>query len=175
MSSKSAFSPPLSTPFSTQPHLKSAPTSLSYAHPYLVASLPDNSLMSYIVSSNDDKLEISSGRRLYGHTSAANAEVSRRGKAVSVSARGEDIRVWELADVLTTAGRGRVSTQVKPKHAVLDIAAAIARRGTGLGLALSELKQELALSKRWVGFDEEQVVVLGDRDQTQILACYDFT
>ena len=175
VTSRSASSTPLTTPLAIQPHMKRPPSSLSYAHPYLLASLPDNSLMSYIVTSDDEKLEISSGKRLYGHTSSANAEVSNRGKAVSVSVRGDDIRVWELEDALTTVGRGRSSTQVKAQHAAIEVASAIARRGTGLGLALHDMKKELALVRRSVGFDDEQVVVLGDRHDTQILACYDFT
>ena len=175
LTSRSASSTLLTTPLTTQPHMKRPPSSISYAHPYLIASLPDNSLMSYIVTSDDQKLEISSGKRLYGHTSSANAEVSSRGKAVSVSVKGDDIRVWELEDVLTTVGRGRPSTQIKAQHAAIEVASAIARRGTGLGLALNDMKKELALVRRSVGFDDEQVVVLGDRHDTQILACYDFT
>ena len=175
LTSRSASSTPLTTPLTMQPHMKRPPSSISYAHPYLIASLPDNSLMSYIVTSDDQKLEISSGKRLYGHTSSANAEVSSRGKAVSVSVKGDDIRVWELEDVLTTFGRGRPSTQIKAQHAAIEVASAIARRGTGLGLALNDMKKELALVRRSVGFDDEQVVVLGNRHDTQILACYDFT
>ena len=176
VSSRSASSTPLSTPFALDPWLKSPPTSLSYSHPFLLASLPDNTIMSYVVTSDDDKLEISTGKRLWGHTSAiSGAEVSNRGKAVSVSAKGEEIRVWELEEALTTPGRGRASTEVKPRSGALDVAAAIARRGSGLGLALKEMQRELALTRRWVGFDDEQVVIMGERDQRQIMACYDFT
>jgi hypothetical protein len=132
--------------------------------------------MSYVVTSDDDKLEISTGKRLWGHTSAiSSAEVSNRGKAVSVSAKGEEIRVWELEEALTTPGRGRPSTEVKARSSALDVATAIARRGGGLGLALREMRRELATTRGWVGFDDEQVVVMGERDQRQIMACYDFT
>ena len=176
ISSRSAFSSPFTSPFALQPQLKSAPTSLSYSHPFLLASLCDNTIMSYIVTSDDSKLEISSGRRLWGHTSAiSGAEVSNRGKAVSVSARGEEIRVWELEDAMTTAGRGRSSTQIQSQHAALSIMAAVAKRGNGVGLALQEMSRELAFTRQWVGFDDEQVVVMGERDERQIMACYDFT
>ena len=176
VSSRSAASTPLSTPFAFNPLLKSPPTSLSYSHPFLLASLPDNTIMSYVVTSDDDILDISTGKRLLGHTSAiSGAEVSNRGKAVSVSAKGEEIRVWELEEALTTPGRGRGSTEIKPRSGALDVATAIARRGSGLGLALKEMRRELALTRRWVGFDDEQVVVMGERDHRQIMACYDFT
>jgi hypothetical protein len=175
ITSRSAFSTPLTSPFSLNPEVKHPPTSLSYCHPFLLASLADNTIMSYIVHSDDDKLEVSSGRRLFGHTSAiTSAEVSNRGKAVSISAKGDDIRVWELEELLTTF-RGRPSTKVKPRTATLDIAAALANRGNGLGLALEDLKRELAMTRRWVSFDDEQVVILGERDQRQIMACYDFS
>ena len=176
VSSRSATSTPLSTPFALNPLLKSPPTSLSHSHPFLLASLPDNTIMSYVVTSDDQKLEISTGKRLWGHTSAiSGAEVSNRGKAVSVSAKGEEIRVWELEETLTTPGRGRASTEIKPRSGALNVAAAIARRGSGVGIALNEMRRELALTRRWVGFDEEQVVVMGERNQRQIMACYDFT
>lgn len=174
VTSRSAFSTPLTFPFSINPEVKSPPTSLSYSHPFLLASLSDNTIMSYLVQSDDEKLEISSGRRLFGHTSAiTSAEVSNRGKAVSISARGDEIRLWELEEMLTTV-RSRPSTQVRPRNGALDVTAALAARGSGLGLALQEMQKELAMTRRWVSFDDEQVVVLGERDQRQILACYDF-
>lgn len=175
ITSRSAFSAPLTLPFSVNLDVKSPPTSLSYSHPFLLATLTDNTIMSYIVQSDDEKLSISSGRRLFGHTSAiTSAEVSNRGKAVSVSGKGDEIRVWELEELLTTA-RSRSSTQVRPRNAALDVAVIIAARGNGLGLALQAMKRELAMTRRWVSFDDEQVVVLGERDQRQILACYDFS
>lgn len=175
ITSRSAYSTPLTTPFSLGPELKQPPTSLAYCHPFLLASLADNTIMSYIVQSDDAQLDLSSGKRLFGHTSAiTSAEVSNRGKAVSVSARGNEIRVWELEDVLTTA-RGRVSTQVKSRDAAMDVAAALSRRGSGLGLALKEMKRELAMTRRSVSFDDEQIVVLGSSDQRQYMACYDFS
>ena len=80
------------------------PTSLSYSHPYLLVSYPDNTLKAYQVSSTAEGLSIGSGRRLWGHTSSVSgAQVSDRGKAVSVSCKGNDIRIWELEDALLRA------------------------------------------------------------------------
>ncbi|EXJ93287.1 hypothetical protein A1O1_01679 [Capronia coronata CBS 617.96] len=165
-----------SLPVPLHPQLMSAPTSLSYEHPFLVGTLADNTIMSFLVTSNEEKLEISAGRRLWGHTSAVSgAEVNNRGKAVSISCRGDEIRVWELEAVMTNNSQPKTSTKIKAVHSLSDVAAALARRGTGLGLAVQDLKRELSLTRRWVGFDEEHVVVLGDRDQKQVMALYDFT
>ncbi|KAK4947384.1 hypothetical protein LTR10_013752 [Elasticomyces elasticus] len=165
-----------SLPMPLHPQLMSPPNSLSYEHPFLVCTLADNTIMSFMVTSNETKLEVSAGRRLWGHTSAVSgAEVNNRGKAVSISCRGDEIRVWELEPVMTTSIQTKTSTRIKAVHDLSGIATALAERGSGLGLALHEMKRELSLTRRWVGFDEEQVVILGERDQTQIMALYDFT
>jgi len=53
------------------------------------------------------------------------------------------------------------------RERIAGLSQAIAQRGNGLGLALEET--------RWVGFDDEQVVVLKERKVgTQMLSCYDF-
>lgn len=169
------------------------PTSLSYSHPYLLASHADNTLTMYLVVSTSDTLRIRTGRRLWGHTSSVSGvEVSDRGKAVSVSARGNEIRIWELEEMISspTASRRALrregSVQVSPENGRLAkapkeldlglVSEAIGRRGSGLGLALENVSNELALMRGWVGFDDEQVVVLRERDVgTQLLECYDFT
>ena len=86
-----------SVPLPLHPQLMSAPTSLSYEHPFVVCSLSDNTLMSFLVLSNADSLEIHTGRRLWGHTSGVSGvQVNSRGKVVSISSRGNEIRTWEL-------------------------------------------------------------------------------
>ena len=166
-----------SQPFALHPQLIARPSSLSYSHPYLLASLPDNTLMIYLVVSDADKLTITAGRRLWGHTSSVSgAEVSGRGKAVSVSTKGSEIRVWELEDVITSSTNRKPSIRITPEKPVLNVVAeAIALRGDGLGLALLDMQKELSLTRSWVGFDDEQVVVLGERCRRQIISCYDFT
>ncbi|KAH6688969.1 F-box domain-containing protein, partial [Plectosphaerella plurivora] len=73
------------------------PRTLCYTHPYLLATLPDNTLILHVCTSNAAALDVSPGIRLWGHTSGiSDAEITARGKAVSVSCRGEEIRVWEL-------------------------------------------------------------------------------
>lgn len=163
-------------PLALHPQLMSAPTSLSYEHPFVVCSLSDNTLMSYLVTSSSDSLEIRSGRRLWGHTSAVSGvQVNGRGKAVSISSKGEEIRAWELEEVMTAVLPRRTSTAIKGVDEMTGVVAVLAQRGSGLSLALDEMKREQSMTRRWVGFDDEQVVILGDRDQTQILSLYDFT
>jgi hypothetical protein len=163
--------------FVLHPQSMARPTALSYSHPYLLASLPDNTLMTYLVTSNADNLEIAPGRRLWGHTSSVSGvQVSERGKAVSVSTRGNEIRVWELEDLLSSSFQRRTSVCIQPENQNLKIIAdAINRRGAGLGLAHQEMQSEWAMRRSWVGFDEEQVVVLEEQSRRQILSCYDFT
>jgi hypothetical protein len=166
-----------SQPFVLHPQSMARPTALSYSHPYLLASLPDNTLMTYLVTSNADRLEIAPGRRLWGHTSSVSGvQVSDRGKAVSVSTRGHEIRVWELEELLSSSLQRRTSICIQPAKQDLGIITeAINRRGDGLGLAHQELQVDWATRRSWVGFDEEQVVVLGEQSRRQILSCYDFT
>lgn len=167
-----------SLPLPAHPQQRRPPQSLSYAHPFVIASLADNTIMSFLVTSTEEQLEMSTGRRLWGHTAGiSSVQVNSRGKAVSVSQRGTEIRVWELEDVMTMAAHRRTSVQVKVVgSAWAQITAALAQRAQGLGLAVSELRREEEMTRgRWVGFDEEQVVVLGERASTQVMSLYDFT
>ncbi|CCF33786.1 F-box domain-containing protein [Colletotrichum higginsianum] len=95
--------------------------------------------------------------RLWGHTSGiGDAEITARGKAVSVSCRGEEIRVWEL--------EGRVSGKsiaIQPN------------------LTADEPDETLPRwddRRNWVGFDDEMVIVLKEtKDGRESLVVYDFS
>jgi hypothetical protein len=134
------------------------PTSLSYAHPYLLAGHEDNTLTLYLVTSTRDKVTVDAGLKLWGHTSGiSGACVGGRGKAVSVSARGGELRVWDLE-----GGRGR-SVRVRPENVSEDEQV---ERGRDVG-AVGEFARD------WVGFDDEVVLVL--REETaRSLEIYDF-
>lgn len=177
-------------------HIHSKPTSLSYTHPYLLVSHPDNTLTLYLVSSTADSLSISAGSRLWGHTSSVSgAHVGGRGKAVSVSKRGDELRVWELEGgfgSLSARKRlagGDLSVRVQPEIAKLDTSDATQ---AGLDLVNRPLANhepigpptdsadsdpdELTLIRGWIAFDEENVVVLKEQSQgRQALVVYDFT
>lgn len=158
--------------FSLHPELMRAPNSLSYCGCYILAGLPDNTLMVYTVTSTDDKLEINVGRRLWGHTSAvASAEVTSSGKALSISARSDEMRYWELEDLLVSTSQKRTSTPICSLDILND---ALIRRGDGVGLASREVKRETDLIRRCVSFDDEQAIVVGERDHRQIISCFDF-
>ena len=160
------------SPFGLHPQLMRAPNSLSYCGCYVLAGLPDNTLMVYTVTSTDDKLEINVGRRLWGHTSAVSAaEVTSTGKALSISANSDEMRYWELEELLSSYSQRKTSTSIQPLK-MLDTA--LQRRGDGLGLALQGIKHEAQLTRRCVSFDDEQAIVVGERDQRQIISCFDF-
>ncbi|KAI9836255.1 MAG: hypothetical protein M1819_001592 [Sarea resinae] len=165
------------------------PTSLSYTHPYLLASHPDNTLTLYLVKSTSSRLSISSGSRLWGHTSSVSgAHVGGRGRAVSVSSRGDDLRIWELEGGLSFSStrkrqtNGEMSVQIRPEQkddiagSGLDlVTAALGQRSVAPGTASCAM-DEMSVSKGWVSFDEENVVVLQERQQgSQALVVYDFT
>ncbi|KAI0130379.1 F-box domain-containing protein [Xylariales sp. AK1849] len=138
------------------------PTNICYTHPYLLATLPDNTLILYLCNSNASSLSISPGIRLWGHTSGiSDAEITARGKAVSVSCRGEEIRVWELegrADGRSIEVRPTASSEPAPpgQSQPDDIVAFDEKRN-------------------WVGFDDEMVIVLKESRGRESLMVYDFT
>jgi len=181
-------------------HIHSKPTSLSYTHPYLLVAHPDNTLTLYLVSSTAESLSISAGSRLWGHTSSVSgAHVGGRGKAVSVSKRGDELRVWELEGgfgSLSARKRlavGDLSVRLHPesrKADNLDTAQAgldlINNRSSNDSEPAGTLSpnntdadadaDELTLTRGWIGFDEENVVVLKEQSQgRQALVVYDFT
>ena len=162
------------------------PTSLSYNHPYLLSSHPDNTLTLYMVTSNAEELSISMGNRLWGHTSSVSgAHVGDRGKAVSVSAIGNELRVWELeGGVSSNTSRRRIaageaSVRVRPERTSETKAETMSRNHIG---GFTEPKgsgeqafDDLTVSHGWVTFDEEKVVVLREKLLgAQALVVYDF-
>lgn len=179
-------------------HIHSKPTSLSYTHPYLLVSHPDNTLTLYLVSSTAESLSISEGSRLWGHTSSVSgAHVGGRGKAVSVSKKGDELRVWELEGgfgSLSARKRlavGDLSVRVQPESKKVE--SQDPSQQAGLDLVSRKTKpsnitdtttpgdsdaeaDELTLTRGWIGFDEENVVVLKEQCQgRQALVVYDFT
>lgn len=171
---------------------KEAPTSLSYSHPFLLTSHSDNTLTMYLVFSSADKLVIRDSRRLWGHTSSVSSvQVGDRGKAVSVSPRGNEIRIWELESAVSSSSsplrsrsrsiRGESSVQINyekpPSAPSLSLGTTSGAKDWSRHVAhqreLDVLSEE---SDGWVGFNDEQVVVLRQRGLgAQFLECYDFT
>ncbi|KAK3396212.1 hypothetical protein B0T20DRAFT_264787 [Sordaria brevicollis] len=148
------------------------PTTLCYTHPYLLATLPDNTLVLHMCTSTASSLSISRGIRLWGHTSGiSNAEITSRGKAVSVSSRGEEMRVWELEG--RSNGVGSRSIEIKPGQASHKSNPVPT---TGLAVDDQDLEYEWDERRNWVGFDDEMVIVLKEkRGGGESLMVYDFT
>ena len=166
------------------------PTSMSYNHPYLLSAHADNTLTLYMVTSNTEELTVGAGNRLWGHTSSVSgAHVGDRGKAVSVSAVGNELRVWELEGGIASAGSrkraaaGEASIQVRPerkdigkptKNDVRETSDSVNALRSELGSLQSN--DESAITKGWVAFDEEKVVLLREKTAgAQALVVYDFS
>lgn len=169
--------------------LGSKPTSLSYNHPYLLSAHPDNTLTLYMVTSNTEELSIGVGSRLWGHTSSVSgAHVGDRGKAVSVSAIGNEIRVWELEGGMSSttsrrrAAAGEASVRVCPerKNGTPETKAENTLRAhigivTGPRPMQEQAFDDSTVTPGWVAFDEEKVVLLREKMLgNQALVVYDF-
>lgn len=166
------------SPCSRTPPVTVGPTTLCYTHPYLLATLPDNTLVLHMCTSTASSLSISRGIRLWGHTSGiSNAEITARGKAVSVSSRGEEMRVWELEG--RSSGIGSRSIEIKPGPAASNDNKSGSAPPSGGGLALDnkeDLEYDWDERRNWVGFDDEMVIVLKEkRGGGESLMVYDFT
>lgn len=163
------------------------PTSMSYSHPYLLTSHADNTLTMYLVVSDHHRLFVRGGQRLWGHTSSVSAvQVTNRGKAVSVSSRGDEIRIWELEPAVRSLGSRQLlqeenSIQVNPENKDRDESELeSAPRSLRGGLSDSGLDTgapgEVSVMHGCVGFDDERVLLLREKTVgTQLLECYDFT
>jgi WD40 repeat protein len=165
------------------------PTSVSYSHPYLLTSHADNTLTVYLVVSTATDLFVKGGQRLWGHTSSVSAvQVSDRGKAVSVSSRGDEVRIWELETLVSSFGsqrmfRGDKSIKVNPgnQHHPLDyeglgLLSGIPRHYFSRAEAPSANRpQKMVQMRDCVGFDDERLLLLREREYgAQLLEFYDF-
>ncbi|KAI4105140.1 MAG: hypothetical protein L6R37_002859 [Teloschistes peruensis] len=161
------------------------PTSLSYTHPYLLAGHSDNTLTLYMVTSNTEQLIIGPGNLLCGHTaSVSGAHIGDRGKAVSVSMDGHDLRVWELeGGIASGTGRRRVpwgeaSVSVR-SEASCEQECRVPQKGSRGNDYMTSMEhrhtQEAVASNGWLSFDEEHVIMLGEKRQgQQALVVYNF-
>lgn len=169
--------------------LGSKPTSLSYNHPYLLSSHPDNTLTLYMVTSNTEELSIGVGSRLWGHTSSVSrAHVGERGKAVSVSAVGNELRVWELEGGMTSstsrkrvaAGEASVRVYSETNDATSETKTGnLPRAHIGAVAGASSIRDQESddstVTHGWITFDEERVVLLREKMfGSQALVVYNF-
>ncbi|EKV12575.1 hypothetical protein PDIG_43290 [Penicillium digitatum PHI26] len=173
---ESVNNPPRIDPGAPSIRRQQPPTSMSYSHPYLLTSHADNTLTLYLVVSTSEKVYVQGGRRLWGHTSSVSAvQVTNRGKAVSVSSRGDEIRIWELEMAITSLGSRKF---FEDNGVQINAGKKDGKPEPGPGMISHNLghanveSQELTLP---IGFDEERVLLLREKTGTQLLECYDFT
>ncbi|KAI9055079.1 hypothetical protein LZ554_000044 [Drepanopeziza brunnea f. sp. 'monogermtubi'] len=193
----SILSPSSSSPSSPSPASESygvrreysQPTTISYSHPYILATHPDNTLTLYLCTSTKSTLSITPGTKLWGHTSSvSSAEITPRGKAVSVSSRGNELRVWELEGGLGSSSSGLnaglkrrsrlgVDKSVRVRTGRSKEEAATLDWETVRDTAVQAYEDDVEGSKQWVGFDDELVIVLKESGGAgrQALMVYDFT
>ena len=155
-----------------------SPVSLCYSHPYLLATMSDNTMMLHMCTSTATSLSISAGSRLFGHTSAiSDAAITPWGKAVSVSSRGNDVRLWRLE-----GGLDGSSVALQPREQQRGEADRQAGEEEEEEEAPPPLPQtpydtsDLEDRRNWVGFDDERVVVLKQSPAGKgSFLVYDFT
>lgn len=133
------------------------------------------------MKSTNESLEIAPGQQLFGHTSAlSGAHIGNRGRAVSISARGSELRVWELEGSIPGSRRGRESVRVypSPPHTSLTTSSHLNLAGPpSLSLPQANWQGDTALD-RWllVGFDNEKVVVHREKETgSHVFMVYDFS
>jgi hypothetical protein len=108
-----------------------------------------------------------------------------RGKAVSVSRLGDELRVWDLEGGMSTSANkrrsraGELSVRVQPaKGSDLPSDPTDEEPWDEIGLrhALDQGFDDVTVSRGWVGFDENSVIVLKEKSEgSQALVVYDFT
>ncbi|KAL9614097.1 MAG: hypothetical protein Q9167_001382 [Letrouitia subvulpina] len=157
----------------------SKPTSLSYSHPYLLTTHPDNTLTLYMVTSNATELSIAMGVRLWGHTSSVSgAYVSNRGKAVSISNQGSELRIWELEGGFSSNPTKQRSVQLQPALETSQEQSPLSERSNKINKYWGHtgaVSEDGYVSNGWIAFDEEMVVTLREKLQGhQALVMYDF-
>ncbi|KAK4171282.1 hypothetical protein QBC36DRAFT_99993 [Triangularia setosa] len=179
----SVYQPPFTPPMTPQsrvmdpgrssPHFSfdprgCGPKALCYNHPYLVATLPDNTLSHFLCRSDASSLTVTSGHRLWGHTSGVSqGQINSRGKAVSVSSRGEEMRVWALEGA-TSRASNVTSVVIRPERTMPP------ERENGTSGYYDPV--DIAEERDLVGFDDEMIVVRkGNRGGGESLVIYDFT
>lgn len=148
-------------------------------------------------------LSLTPGTTLWGHTSAVGAaQISSRGKAVSVAVGGNELRIWELEGLnsgvrrrrggLESSVRVRGMSRPLLKPEVKELNSLVTKeqsstvqafdRQDGDGKVVEKSSRKKPERKHWLGFDDEVVIVLnGTANQNteaeggQKLVVYDFT
>jgi hypothetical protein len=155
-----------------------SPSSISYSHPYLLTSHRDNTLTLYLARSTEKNITIGQPRRLWGHTAGvARAGVADRGRAVSVSQLGGEVRVWELENIAATLSKADTEAEDGTVEIIESVRVENASSPLRVGkeLYLDNIPSRTPTSVEWIGFDEEKVlVVTRDEVRDKNVTLYDF-
>lgn len=183
---------------------RDVPKALVYKYPHIIMTRSDNTLASWHVSNQAGKLTIRGPDVLHGHTSAVSgAQIDDHHKAVSVSVRGDQICIWDMATRNIEARIGReeprrvsmfangaeyvtLSPRIRnQKRDSLDRAsdadsscAASGMNSESPDACNSEPvsdTDDCAVGRRWIGIDDENIVLLKERKNgPQALVVYNF-
>jgi len=154
-----------------------SPTSISYSHPYLLTSHRDNTLTLYIARSTEKEITIGQPRRLWGHTTGvARAGVGGRGRAVSVSQIGGEVRVWELESMAVAASNADIGIIESTVVGCVESVQVEDALRIDKDLYMEQQSLRIPSAVEWIGFDEEKVLVLTrDEERDKNVMFYDFT
>ena len=95
-----------------------------------------------------------------------------------MSTRGNELRVWELEGGFSTPSKKRGLASANGRHLERSVRVRTDGKdqGVGMPLKMEKWQDEVTVSKRWVGFDDEMVIVLKEDEKgSQALMVYDFT
>ena len=162
---------PRDNSFSSIEYPSAPPTSLSYAHPYILTTHSDNTLSLHMCTSTASSLSISPATRLWGHTaSVVAAQITPRGKAVSVASGAHAPHSGTRTDDARERPKDTHSESYGGELRIWDLEGSQTRRRRERSVQVGSPGS----GKRWVGFDEEVVVVL-EEEGGLVLTVHDFT
>lgn len=183
---------------------RDVPKALVYKYPHIIMTRSDNTLASWHVSTHAGSLTIRGPDVLHGHTSAVSgAQIDDHHKAVSVSVRGDQICIWDMATRNIEARIGReeprrvsmlangadyvtLSPRIRdPNKDGFDPASDAAPSCDASGISSQSRNacspghvvdtDECAVGRRWIGVDDENIVLLKERKNgPQALVVYNF-
>ena len=97
----------------------------------------------------------------------AGAHVGNRGKAVSVTRSGDELRIWDLEGTTTRSSQSGTAVSVKIQPGKASNMTSVT--------SMTDF-EDMTVVRGWIGFDDENVVILKEKSLgTQNLVVYDFT
>jgi len=105
--------------------------------------------------------------------------VAGRGRAVSVSQVGGEVRVWELESIAAEISKADAQADSSAVVGIVEsvrVENASVNSRAGNELYLDRMPSRIPSTVEWIGFDDEKVlVVTSDRERDKNVTLYDFT